>query len=192
MLNRDHRVQGHNQVPLDEEGLAEARMVRDRLANEVFVAAFSSDLVRAQQMSRIILDNRQITLVTSPDLRELNYGLWEGLTIEEINASHADDFSRFMEGDHYFAPPEGESVSQLLKRTALFVKQKKDQVKEGNILVICHGGSLRGLVVQLLKLTDDAFWSFQVDLASLSIVDVYPDRSVLALFNDTSHLRGIL
>jgi len=189
--NRDNRVQGHSQIPLDEEGMIQTRNLRDRLANEVFAAAFSRDLMRTQQTARIILDSRQITLVTSPDLRELDYGLWEGLSFEEIKSKYADDLSRFMEGDHDFAPPEGESVSQLLERTARFVEQVEGHVKEGIILVVCHGGSLRGLVVQLMGLKEDSFWNFQVDLTSLSIVDVYPNRSVLTLFNDTSHLRDV-
>jgi len=188
-LNRDNRVQGHSQTLLDEDGLTQARKLRDRLAGETFVAAFSSDLVRAQQTAQTILGNRKIALTVSPDLREFDYGLWDRLTLEELKDRYSDEMSRMMDGDHDFAPPGGESVTQLLERTARFVVQVKGQVPEGNLLVVCHGGSLRGLVVHLLGLPVANFWSLQVDLASLSIVDVYPNRPVLVLFNDISHLR---
>lgn len=191
-FNRDNRVQGHSQIVLDEEGLAEAECLHDRLAEVEFVAAFSSDLSRAEQTARIILGSRHIVLNTSPDLRELNYGLWEGLNVKEIEAEYKDDMSRFMKDDHDFAPPEGENVSHLIERTGRFLEQIKGQATEGNLLVICHGGSLRGLVVHLLKLPLEFFWSLQVDRASLSLIDVYPNRAVLNLFNDTSHLRSIL
>ncbi len=190
-LNRDNRVQGQNQTPLDEEGLAQAVRLRDRLAGETFVAAFSSDLWRAEQMAQAILYDRPVVLATSPDLRELDYGLWDGLTVEAIKDRDNDGFARIMSGDHDFAPPGGESVTRLLARTGRFVEQAKGQVPQGNLLVVCHGGSLRGLVVHLLGLPPAAFWSLRVDLASLSIIEVYPTRPVLALFNDTCHLRGV-
>lgn len=188
-FNKSNRVQGQNRTPLDEEGLAQAGKLRDRLSSETFVAAWCSDLVRAQQMARTILGDRSIALNASPDLRELDYGAWDGMTIEEVRAKYNDDFARIMSGEHDFAPPGGESVTRLLERTGRFVEQVSAQVKEGNLLVVCHGGPLRGLTVHLLKLPAATFWSLRVDLASLSIVEVYPSRPVLALFNDTSHLR---
>jgi len=188
-FNRDGRVQGHSQTELDEEGLSQARKLRDRLAGETFVGAWSSDLVRAQQMAQTILGNHHIVAASSPELREFSYGRWEGMTVPEIREKFDDDFSRIMSGDHDFAPPDGESVTQLLERTGHFVQQIKAQVSEGNVLVVCHGGSLRGLVVRLMGLPAATFWSLKVDLASLSVVEVYPSRSVLALFNDTSHLK---
>lgn len=190
-FNYSNRVQGHSQTELDEEGLAQAEYLHHRLAGMDFTSAFCSDLLRAEQTARIILGSRNTRLASSPDLRELDYGLWEGLKMEEIEGKYKEEMARFMEGDHDFAPPEGESVTRLLERTGRFVEQVNEQVTEGNLLVVCHGGSLRGLVVNVLKLPPDIFWSLQVDQASLSIIDVYPNRSVLSLFNDTSHLSGV-
>ena len=188
-FNRDGRIQGHTQVALDEEGLSQARKLRDRLAGETFVAAWSSDLLRTQQMAKTILDGRNVVPVSFPELRELSYGQWEGLTVSAIRERYDADFSRIMSGHHDSAPPGGESVTHLLERTGRFVQQMKRQVAEGNVLVVCHGGSLRGLVVNLMGLPAATFWSLKVDLASLSIIEVYPNRPVLALFNDTSHLK---
>ena len=188
-FNRDSRVQGHSQTSLDEEGLSQARKLRDRLAGETSVAAWSSDLVRAQQMAQTILGDHHIVAASSPELRELSYGRWEGMTVSAIRERFDADFSRIMSGDHDSAPPDGESVTQLLERTGRFVQQVKAKVSEGNLLVVCHGGSLRGLVVHLMGLPAATFWSLKVDLASLSIIEVYPSHSMLALFNDTSHLN---
>jgi len=189
-LNRDNRVQGHSQITLDEEGLVQARKLRDRLAGETFVAAFSSDLTRAQQTAQTILGNRNTTLTASSDLREFDYGLWNNLTLAEVKDKYSSELSRMMDAQN-FAPPGGESLIQVLERTGRFVTQVKTQVPEGNLLVVCHGGSLRGLIVHLLGLPIDKLWSLQVDLTSLSIVDIHPNRAVLVLFNDVSHLRNI-
>jgi len=189
-LNRDNRVQGHSQTLLDKEGLSQAGKLRDRLAEETFTAAFSSDLARAQQTAQTILGNRKITLTVSPDLREFDYGLWNNLTLKEVTDKYSDGLSRMMNAEN-FAPPGGESLIQVMERTGKFMSRVKAQVLEGNLLVVCHGGSVRGLIVHLLGLPIDKFWSLQVDLASLSIVDIYPNRAVLILFNDVSHLRRI-
>jgi len=189
-LNRDNRVQGQSQTSLDEEGFIQAAKLRDRLAGNTFTAAFCSDLTRAQQTAQTILANHNVKLVTSPDLREIDYGRWSGMTISELTEKYTDEFARMMDIDNDFSPPGGESVTQLLVRTGRFVTLAREQVpEEGNILVVCHGGSMRGVIVHLLGLPADKFWSLQVDLASLSIINAYPNRAVLILFNDVSHLR---
>jgi broad specificity phosphatase PhoE len=188
-LNRDNRVQGHSQTLLDEEGLSQAGKLRDRLAETTFTAAFSSDLARAQQTAKTVLGNREITLTLTPDLREFDYGLWTNLTLAELRDKYSDGMSQMMDSNHNFAPPGGESLIQMLERTGQFVARVKAQITDGSLLVAGHGGSLRGLIVHLLNLPADTYWSLQVDLASLSIVDIYPNRAVLVLFNDVSHLR---
>ncbi len=189
-LNRANRVQGHTQTILDDEGFVQAIKLRDRLIDETFVAAFSSDLTRAKQTAQTILGNRKVTLETSSDLREFDYGLWNNLKLEEVRNNYSDGLTQMMDKEN-FAPPGGESLTQVLERTGKFVSRVKTQVSEGKLLVACHGGSLRGLIVHLLGLPVDKFWSLQVDLASLSIVDIYPNRAVLVLFNDISHWKKI-
>jgi len=190
-FNHENRVQGQNPIPLDGEGFAQARRLRDRLAEAAFVEAYCSDLLRTRQVCETILSNGSVTHSESSDLRELDYGEWEGLSINEVKERYPEEFSGMLAGENDCAPPGGESVTQLLERTGRFVEQVRDRATEGNVLVVCHGGSLRGLIVHLLGVPETTFWNFQVDLASVSIVNIYPGRTVLALLNDTSHLKGV-
>lgn len=190
-FNHENRVQGQNPIPLDSEGFAQARHLRDRLADVAFAEAYCSDLLRTRQVCETILSDGRVTHSESSDLRELDYGEWEGLSINEVKDRYPGEFSGMLAGENDCAPPGGESVTQLLERTGRFVEQVKSRGTEGNVLVVCHGGSLRGLIVQLLGLPETTFWSFQVDLASISIVNIYPGRTVLTSLNDTSHLKGM-
>ena len=190
-FNHENRVQGQNPIPLDSEGFAQARHLRDRLADVAFAEAYCSDLLRTRQVCETILSNGNVAHSESSDLRELDYGEWEGLSINEVKDRYPEEFSGMLAGENDCAPPGGESVTQLLERTGRFVEQVKSRGTEGNVLVVCHGGSLRGLIVQLLGLPETTFWSFQVDLASISIVNIYPGRTVLTSLNDTSHLKGM-
>jgi broad specificity phosphatase PhoE len=184
-------VQGHNPISLDDEGFAQARRLRDKLAEVAFAEAYCSDLLRTRQVCETILSNGRVTHSESSDLRELDYGEWEGLNINEVKERYPEEFSGMLAGENDCAPPGGESVTQLLVRTGRFVEQVRNRATEGNVLVVCHGGSLRGLIVQLMGLPETTFWSFQVDLASVSMVNIHPRRTVLALLNDTSHLKDL-
>ena len=84
--------------------------------------------------------------------------------------------------------PEGESFEELKARVSKFLDRLNNHTPEQTVLIVAHGGPLRLLLCYLLELD---FWhwrQFQLGVASLSIVDTYPEIAFLSLFNDTSHL----
>ena len=84
--------------------------------------------------------------------------------------------------------PEGESLVQLDIRLALFKNRLAQHSEQEVVMVVAHSGVLRTLICQLLGLETRNRWNFRIDLASLSIVETYPDAAILSLLNDTSHL----
>ena len=59
------------------------------------------------------------------------------------------------------------------------------------VLVVGHGGSLRGALIAWMGFSDEATWRFMIANCGLSIIDTYADNAVLRLFNDVSHLNGL-
>ncbi len=86
--NADKRFQGHTDIPLDDEGRAQATALAALLRNERIDAAASSDLARAAETARIVLGPRDVALRLDPDWREMQFGDWEGLTWEQILAAN--------------------------------------------------------------------------------------------------------
>ena len=82
--NAAGRFQGQSDVPLDDEGRAQARAVGTMLASDAFDRAFASDLSRASETARIVLGERDVSLVLDERLREMRFGEWEGLVWNEI------------------------------------------------------------------------------------------------------------
>ncbi len=191
--NRNGRIQGHTDVPLNEHGRRQMTMLAKRLARCNFSAVYTSDLSRATESAETIVEGRESSIQTDSDLREFSYGEWEGLTFKEVEALYPEVLAQRMSlGHNSFAAPGGEDSAQMLDRIRRFyasVLKRHDDAED--ILIVAHGGSLRALLVCLLGLTDDYLWRFQVDCASISIIVNHPNGRVLELLNDTGHLTTV-
>ena len=190
--NRSGRIQGHTDVPLNDNGKREIGLLAERLTRHSFAAVYSSDLSRTSESAGIIVNGHEVSVVSDSDLREFSYGEWEGLSIREIEAQFPNAYAQLMGAeDSSFVAPGGESSAQVLDRVRRFCARVEERNTEGgDILVVAHGGTVRALVACLLDLPKDSLWKFEVGRASLSIVRNHTRGRVLELWNDTSHLKA--
>ena len=190
--NREGRIQGHADAPLNELGRRQVDLLSKRMAEESIDAAYSSDLSRAVDTAIGVLEERDVPLTTDLDLREFSYGSWEGLTLQEVEAQDPELFAaRFTRGDNAFSAPGGETSADILKRAQRFLDGMAERHSpDEDILVVAHGGSVRALALCLLGLTDESFWKLRTGNASVSIISNQTRGRVLELWNDTHHLAG--
>jgi alpha-ribazole phosphatase len=186
--NTTRRFTGQSDIDLNADGYRQVEQLRDRLTKEKFNAVYSSDLKRALVTAEIICSVHEIEILTCPELRELNYGEAEGLTYWEIS----ERFPELGEFIASFKPelvfPGGEGFTDLTARATEFLKRLDNHSEDQTVLVVSHGGMLRTLTCELLGLEQKHWPNFRFDNASLSIIEIYPNRSILNLLNDTSHL----
>ncbi|MDP2729033.1 MAG: histidine phosphatase family protein [Dehalococcoidales bacterium] len=187
--NSTRRFAGYSDVDMTAEGYAQVEKLSDRLAKEKIDAVYSSDLKRALVTAEIISARHNVEIVICPELREANYGNAEGLTFKEIEECYpelAKAIASFSPGELNF--PGGESFEGFVARTSTFLDRLNGHHPEQTILIVSHSGPLRVLLCALLGI-DQSFWrQLRCDNASLSIVETYPQRAILNLLNDTSHL----
>ena len=190
--NRSGRIQGHTDVPLNNNGRREIGLLAERLAPCSFAAVYSSDLSRTSESAEIIVSGREVSIVADPDLREFSYGEWEGMTSPEVEAQFPNAYAQLMGAeDNSFVAPGGESSAQVLDRVHRFCARVEEQFSaDADILVVAHGGTIRALLACLLYLPNDSLWKFEVGGASLSVVSNHARGRVLDLWNDTSHLMA--
>ena len=186
--NAEGRIQGHTDVSLSEKGRHQARAVAHRLADTPVDLAYCSDLSRACETAQIILRERNIPLHLTRQLREYHKGVFEGLTPVQMKTQHPETYAASLIPDLDFAPTGGESIRQTSARMAGLIAHIRERHQTETALIVGHGGSLRAVIVSLLGLPLEATWRFVMGNCALSIVDTYPDNSVLRLYNDTSHL----
>ncbi len=189
---RDRRIQGHTDTGLNDRGRRQMRVLAQRLAGCRFAAVYASDLSRAMESARLIVEGSGVPVETDPDLREFSYGEWEGLTTEEAEARDPEDYARRMALDaDAFAAPGGEDTRQLLDRVRRFYERAVTRHQPSdNVLVVAHAGSIRALLVCLLGLPDGHFWRSRVDYGSLSIVGNHPSGRVLEFWNEVPCAPG--
>lgn len=195
--NRELRMQGHADVPLDPEGEEQARRIGNRLATCLHPpeAIWCSDLLRARQTAQAIAAPLGLTLRITPMLRETMLGAWEGLTAQEIAArGEAELLERYQHDSYVHRPPESESLDQVWERMSQAYEQIRVAHPQGYIAVVGHGGSLRVLLCEALNAPITSLRHFALSNASLSIIEDIGEgerrRRRVMLINDTSHLSA--
>jgi probable phosphoglycerate mutase len=143
--NAQGRIQGHLDSPLNEEGLAQALMVGERMAHERFDALYSSDLGRALQTAQPIADRTGHEIVRNPRLRERHLGIFQGLTSAECERDHPADYRRFHGRDPDHQVPGGESIRQVVQRVSDEFTALAARHPTGRLVVVTHGGILDAL-----------------------------------------------
>ena len=90
-------------------------------------------------------------------------------------------------------PPGGETYAEVAQRTRQGLAELVARHSGQNVVVVAHGGAIRCIIGTALGMDFNLFWKLRTDNASLSIVDYpEPDRGILLLFNDVSHLPSDL
>jgi broad specificity phosphatase PhoE len=183
-ISRQHT--GVTDLPLTSQGEAEAVRLRKRLEGMKFAAVLTSPLRRAVRTSE--LAGFGAVAEIEPDLREWNYGAYEGRTSAEIHAERPD-WQLFRDGC-----PEGESPDQIGARADRVVLRIR--AIPGDTLLFSSGHFLRVFAARWLGLEPGAGRFFVLGTASLSAVGYEHDRSepVICLWDETSreplHSRG--
>jgi alpha-ribazole phosphatase len=187
-LHANDRFWGKTDVPLGETGIKQAKQLQSRLADEKIDDFFSSTLSRTRETAKIIAKGYKAAIIECDELCECNFGFIEGLTFKEIERLYPTLAKELAEWKAVTFPG-GESVEQLNERVKTFLKRLDEIPPEHTIAIVSHGGPLRLLVCNLLGLEITHWQQIRIDRGSLSIVDVYPQTSILSLLNDTSHLK---
>jgi broad specificity phosphatase PhoE len=187
-LNSSQKFWGKTDVELGLAGIRQAELLRDRLAGVKIDFAYSSELKRAVVTAQTVLGSRKLELERCPYLNEISFGDAEGLDFKEISLKYPDLIQAWTQHDRGLQYPGGESLYQMEARTREFKKLLSKHSESETILIVAHSGVLRILICQLLGLDLIHFWNFGIDLASLSVIDMYSENAILNLCNDVSHL----
>jgi alpha-ribazole phosphatase len=186
--NQVKKFTGCTDIELAEEGYRQAEKLRDRLAGQQIDAAYCSDLRRAVVTAEIILSGHALEPEICPEIREIDYGVVEGLTFKEISERFPELSDMIARVSPVLSFPGGEGFHELTARAVGFIEKLKNHEGSQTVLIVSHGGMLRTLTCQLLDIGQEHWSKFRFDNASLTVVDVYPHRVILSLLNDTSHL----
>lgn len=188
--NETGRYQGRSDIDLSAAGIREAEALRQRLAGERIDAIYCSNMKRAVETAQVIVSGRNIEPVACEELREMDFGVYEGLTFEEIMQRYPGT-NWWTARDAEARLPQGESISQLADRVDRFAARLREHTDTETVLVVAHGGALRALICLLLGIGLEHWWQIGMDSASLTVIGIYPERVVIHSLNDVCHLKDL-
>jgi len=163
------RWQGHTDIPLNDNGRAQARAVAEVLRGEGVPAIVSSDLARAHETARIIGASLGIAVAyVDADLRERMFGVFEGLTRAECERLHPEAWRAWIEEQR---PARGvESPETVAARVTAAIGRAAERLGrvDAPVLLITHGGALRSAVriatgTQPAPIANGAIWRIEWD-----------------------------
>ena len=167
--NAGGRFQGHTDVPLDDEGRAQAAALGALLRNERIDTAVASDLARAAETARIVLGARDLPLRLDADWREMQFGEWEGLTWDQIRALDPTLDGSSVTAVKSYTPRDGETFADLEARVRRAVDRTVAGLgADGVALVATHAGPLHALLSVLLGEAERAALNVRFVTASLT------------------------
>jgi broad specificity phosphatase PhoE len=154
LWNRHRRWQGHADVPLSQEGRAQALRLAAFLRSEqpCLRAVYSSDLRRAVETARELARVLGSDLVVDRAWREIDVGRWTGLCHEEIRERFADEWQRIAAGED-LPRGGGESFSVFSSRILRGLEELRERHEGQAIAVVTHGGAIRAVLLHALGLS---------------------------------------
>lgn len=188
LWNHEMKYQGHTDIALTEEGIHQAELVAERLADEPLAAVYASDLSRAFVTAEHIAGKHGLTVVSIPALREICFGDWEGLTYDGIDERWPGLLKKLYSFADEVEIPGGESFRILKERAHGAVCELVKKHPGQTIAIVSHGGTIRALICAVLNLHLNQVWSLKQDNTAVNILEYHEDRVMLSLFNDACHL----
>lgn len=187
--NLEMRWQGHLDVPLNEAGAAQARRLADHLCGRPITAVYSSDLGRAQATAAPIAEVLGLPVKLDLRWRELNLGIFQGLTTNEINSQYPDE-ARLMRQDYLdYVIPKGEARRAMQRRAYAAYLEIVAREPGPEIAVVTHGGTIRAIMLNLFDL-DETMKRISVKNTSITTVEVDGKHARLVEAAVTPHLSG--
>jgi len=180
--NVENRKQGRNDQPLNAKGEMQAKLVAEYVKSKYQIKhVWTSPLKRCSDTAELF----NLPVSTSDLLIEIDYGEWEGMLQSEIDRNYP---RRDQRNPLWREAPSGEQKSNLPVRGRMWIEQSTINNQQGDIVLVGHGGSMKGLLVVLLGLPDDAMDIFQIDNCSVTTVEIRDGINILTMLNHTAHL----
>jgi phosphoserine phosphatase len=191
--NREQRFQGKIDVPLNENGLAQAEKVAAFLKDVPLDFGITSPLLRPKQTAQAILAHHpEMELQEDSGLLEIGHGLWEGKLESEINAEYGELLAAWKAHPETVQMPEGENLQQVWDRSVAAWEAIVQNAPSGSTgLVVAHDAVNKVILCSVLGLAPKDIWAIKQGNCAVTVVDYSRkpnSKPVLQAMNITTHL----
>ncbi len=165
----EKRFVGQIDLPLSPYGRKQSERQARQLKDIPFSGVWCSDLKRAYETAAIVSQDRGLAIRSAPELREINLGRWDGMSMKQIREQFPDLWQARGEDFGNFRPPGAESFADLRQRAVPFIRQIAAQ-SAGNTLIIAHAGVIRVLLCDVLQMPMSPLFRIHLDYGGLTLI----------------------
>jgi broad specificity phosphatase PhoE len=185
--NREFRYIGARDDLLTEQGQAQAEKLAGALSGFQLAGVYSSPLQRAYHTALPIATRHNLAVQVVDDLRESNFGAWEGLSRAEVMAQDGERLLAW-ERDTSIAPPGGESLEAMYRRVLAFVEKLARAHPGQSVALVSHVGPIKAVLCAALGAPVSSAFRIFLDPATISVVDWRQTMPTVRLVNNHAHL----
>lgn len=182
-LNCEKKFCGWSNPGLTAEGLLQAKAAGDKLKHQPIHQIFCSDLSRTMQTAEQINRHHQLEIKPTKNLREMNFGLWEGLTYTEIQKQYPKEAATWGKDWLEYAVPEGESLQFMYDRIIQYTEEIVNHHEGKRVLIVSHAGCIRAILTHYIGRGIQDYWRYKVNHCGIAKIEILDDYAVLAALN---------
>lgn len=170
---------GSMDAALSAKGLQQMQAVGDALKDESFSAVATSPLQRCRLFSESLATNHDVPLQILQDMREFDFGDWEGKTAQDIDA---EQLKQFWSSPVGFTPPNGEVFDDFAIRVIQGWETWLQDANGEHRLLVAHGGVMRVILTHILNMPLENIWRVHLPYASWCRVSLFKGEQPRLLF----------
>jgi alpha-ribazole phosphatase/probable phosphoglycerate mutase len=178
------RCYGRLDVSLSPEGRRQIESVAERLASEPLAAIYASPRKRTLESAEIIAARHACGVRIEANLREIDFGDFEGRTYDEIAQLYPEIYRQWMEQPTEVEFPNGESFSKLRARVTLILAVLLDRHSGQSVALVTHGGTIRTVLAEVLSIPSPNIFRIAQGYAAINLIRYIGSHPVIELVNE--------
>jgi phosphoserine phosphatase len=189
---KPERFRGRADLALTDRGRAQAHAVAKRIAAGWRPARlYASPMRRCAETGTAIARACSVEAVTMDDLNDIDYGAWQSRSYKEVAEAEAELFAAWFATPHLVRFPNGESLQDLVARTANALRFVLRDHGHETIVLVGHDSVNRALLLQVLDQPLTSYWRLAQDPCCINEIDIVDGRISVQRINETSHLDAV-
>jgi len=187
--NKNQNLCGWSDPCLNDNGRKAAEALASYVKDIAFDLIITSGLRRSEETAAIIRKERKIEHLALEDLRELNFGDFEGSKMKDIKDKQPELYRQLEKDFIHFKFPKGESLKEMNARVIAATNKLLDDYKDKSLAIVAHSGVIRCILAHFITGDINKHWSFRVEHCSISVLEIHQDFPVLTKLNDIAFLN---
>jgi alpha-ribazole phosphatase len=169
---------GRTDIRLSQAGIARMEKAGAYLAAFPIHRVFSSTLSRSIDSGALVAKPQKLEVEIEPAFDEVGFGVWEGLTFDEIRERYPEEHGRWIEDPAAYPPPQGESFETARKRSMERLGRIVEECRGQTIAVVAHAGIMRIMIFSLLNMRLSRLFRIGQDYGAINIIDFWDDDNL--------------